>query len=76
MCLLPDLVLSVLTSFKHPRYVIANDLSNVACEAMRRNVELNDLHAKEEATAESSTAQVKREAKIRVNEGDAWYVLS
>lgn len=65
-----------LNILQQPRYVIANDLSNVACEAMRRNVELNDLHEKEEATAESSTAQVKREAKIRVNEGDAWCVLS
>ena len=43
---------------------------------MRRNVELNDLHAKEEDSAEGSTAPAKREAKIRVNEGDAWYVMA
>ena len=43
---------------------------------MRRNVELNDLHAKEEASVESSTTPVKRAAKIQVNEGDAWYAMT
>ncbi|KIP09582.1 hypothetical protein PHLGIDRAFT_126174 [Phlebiopsis gigantea 11061_1 CR5-6] len=53
------------------KYVIANDLSDLACEAMRRNVELNDLHAKEDITEEGSSTQIRREAKVRVNEGDA-----
>ena len=55
-----------------PRYVIANDLSPAAVEAMRRNIELNDLHEKEITPAESSSEKVIRLAKVRVNEGDAW----
>ena len=55
------------------RYVIANDLSPAAIEAMRRNVELNDLHEKEEPAPEGSSESPKiRPAKVRVNEGDAW----
>ena len=55
------------------RYVIANDLSPAAIEAMRRNVELNDLHEKEEPVPEGSSESPKiRPAKVRVNEGDAW----
>jgi tRNA (guanine26-N2/guanine27-N2)-dimethyltransferase len=42
------------------RYVIANDLSPAAAEAMRRNVEINGLG---------------KHGKVRVNEGDAWYDL-
>ncbi|KAI9070376.1 N2,N2-dimethylguanosine tRNA methyltransferase [Trametes sanguinea] len=54
------------------KYVIANDLSPAAVEAMRRNIELNDLHEKEEPAAEGSGEQPKiRPAKVRVNEGDA-----
>ncbi|KAI0780845.1 N2,N2-dimethylguanosine tRNA methyltransferase [Trametes elegans] len=54
------------------KYVIANDLSPAAVEAMRRNVELNDLHEKEETVAEGSTEKPRvRPAKVRVNEGDA-----
>ncbi|KAI0362202.1 N2,N2-dimethylguanosine tRNA methyltransferase [Trametes cingulata] len=54
------------------KYVIANDLSPAAVEAMRRNVELNDLHEKEEPVPEGSTEKPKvRPAKVRVNEGDA-----
>ncbi|KAL7283462.1 hypothetical protein ACG7TL_002894 [Trametes sanguinea] len=54
------------------KYVIANDLSPAAVEAMRRNIELNDLHEKEEPAAEGSGGQPKiRPAKVRVNEGDA-----
>ncbi|KAI0831385.1 N2,N2-dimethylguanosine tRNA methyltransferase [Trametes gibbosa] len=34
------------------KYVIANDLSAAAVEAMRRNIELNDLHEKEVPMAE------------------------
>ena len=66
-------MLSTLTRCAH-RYVIANDLSDLACEAMRRNVELNGLHAQEDVAEEGTSTQVKREAKVRVNEGDAWCV--
>lgn len=55
--------------------MIANDLSSAAVEAMRRNIELNDLHEKEEALPEGSSEKVIRPAKVRVNEGDAWWVL-
>ena len=55
------------------RYVIANDLSPAAVEAMRRNIELNDLHEKDELAAGGSGGAPKtRPAKVRVNEGDAW----
>ncbi|KAI8998564.1 N2,N2-dimethylguanosine tRNA methyltransferase [Trametes punicea] len=54
------------------KYVIANDLSPAAVEAMRRNVELNDLHEKEEPAPEGSGEKPRiRPAKVRVNEGDA-----
>ncbi|PIL24070.1 hypothetical protein GSI_13821 [Ganoderma sinense ZZ0214-1] len=53
------------------KYVIANDLSPAAVEAMLRNVELNDLHEKEEAPTEGSSDKLVRPAKVRVNEGDA-----
>lgn len=74
------------------RYVIANDLSPAAVEAIKRNVELNDLHEREvpvatpavENTAEEPEGSVvqpewkekppkKILAKVRINEGDAWY---
>jgi len=42
-------------------YVLANDLSPAACEAMKRNVEINGL-----ASSDPNLA------KVRVNEGDAW----
>jgi len=48
------------------RYVIANDLSPAAVNIMKRNVAVNGLAADE---SESSTAQ----AKVQVNEGDAWW---
>lgn len=55
------------------RYVIANDLSPAAVEAMKRNIELNDLHEKTEAPVEDSVEAPRvRPAKVRVNEGDAW----
>ena len=55
------------------RYVLANDLSPAAVEAMKRNVELNDLHEKTEPPEEGSSEQPRvRPAKVRVNEGDAW----
>lgn len=49
------------------RYVIANDLSPAAVKVMKRNVAANGLTdgANE---AESSIPQ----AKVQVNEGDAW----
>ncbi|EJF65938.1 N2,N2-dimethylguanosine tRNA methyltransferase [Dichomitus squalens LYAD-421 SS1] len=53
------------------KYVIANDLSPAAVEAMRRNIELNDMHEKEVSPSESSSEKVVRPAKVRVNEGDA-----
>ena len=66
------------------RYVIANDLSPTAAEAMRRNVDLNGLGP---ASAPSNTAEDTFEGvaptegtrqpalgKVKVNEGDAWYV--
>lgn len=44
---------------------------------MRRNIELNDLHEKEEPAQEGSGDKPKvRPAKVRVNEGDAWSVES
>ena len=49
------------------RYVIANDLSPAAVNAMKRNVAANGLTVEADGP-ESSTAQ----AKVQVNEGDAW----
>jgi tRNA (guanine26-N2/guanine27-N2)-dimethyltransferase len=48
-----------------PRYVIANDLSSTATEAMRRNVELNGLGNN------TVTDEAESQGKVRVNEGDA-----
>jgi len=48
-------------------YVLANDLSQAACRAMRQNVDINGLGTQEEGT------QSKALPKVRVNEGDAWY---
>ncbi|KAG8808708.1 RNA methyltransferase tRNA(m5U54)methyltransferase [Serendipita sp. 399] len=44
-------------------YVLANDLSEAACEAMRRNVDINGLGSSDAASTTSP--------KVRVNEGDA-----
>jgi len=41
---------------------------------MRRNVELNGLGPFEEASAVSATALDLNPGKVRVNEGDAWWV--
>jgi tRNA (guanine26-N2/guanine27-N2)-dimethyltransferase len=49
------------------RYVIANDLSPAAVEAMKRNIAINDLGTGSES---DPTRQ-----KVQVNEGDAWYDL-
>lgn len=75
------------------RYVIANDLSPAAVEAIKRNVELNDLHEREAPVATTAVVKTAEEpegsvaqqegkekppkkilAKVRINEGDAWYV--
>jgi tRNA (guanine26-N2/guanine27-N2)-dimethyltransferase len=47
------------------RYVIANDLSPAAVEAMKRNIAINDL------TGGSDSDPTRQ--KVQVNEGDAWY---
>lgn len=104
-----------MSSFFHPgfqfseflnslRYVIANDLSPGAVDAIKRNVEINGLGgiSGEVVTAKADTKTVVAEAgssgtassakngsappstrilhtlkpKVRINEGDAWYVIS
>ncbi len=64
------------------RYVIANDLSSSATEAMRRNVEINGLGPPPITEVDSTEPldgkqkTVKSDlGKVRVNEGDAWYVI-
>ncbi|KAI0797923.1 N2,N2-dimethylguanosine tRNA methyltransferase [Abortiporus biennis] len=58
------------------KFVIANDLSPTAAEAMRRNVDLNGLGEQisedqyEEAES-SNKKRVAKVAKVKVNEGDA-----
>ena len=55
------------------RFVIANDLSDAAAAAMRRNVELNGLGPFEDASADPATTAPKlNPGQVRVNEGDAW----
>ncbi|PSR74130.1 hypothetical protein PHLCEN_2v10086 [Hermanssonia centrifuga] len=64
------------------KYVIANDLSSSATEAMRRNVEINGLgpqpiievDSTEPLDGKQKTAKSDL-GKVRVNEGDAWYVI-
>jgi len=51
------------------RYVIANDLSPAAVEAMRRNVKANGL-ADSETANEASTSPST--GKVLINEADAW----
>ena len=57
--------------------MIANDLSPGAVEAIKRNVELNSLQeAVAPPTEKSENIEVKEKiagAKVRINEGDAWY---
>jgi tRNA (guanine26-N2/guanine27-N2)-dimethyltransferase len=52
--------------------VIANDLSPAAAEAMRRNVEINGLGPEKKDVGASEL--LSKEGKVRVNEGDAWWV--
>ena len=64
-------------SFLYPtdqflRYVIANDLSSAATEAMRRNVEINGLGPEKKGL--NAPELFRKEGKVRVNEGDAWWV--
>ena len=47
------------------RYIIANDLSPAAVEAMKRNITINDLGG----GSDSDPARLR----VQVNEGDAWY---
>lgn len=47
--------------------MLANDLSPAAVEAMKRNVELNGL-------GPTSSNLKPTPEKVRVNEGDAWYM--
>lgn len=52
------------------RYVIANDLSPAAVNVMKRNVAVNGL-GDETVETESCIAR-GTQAKVHVNEGDAW----
>lgn len=53
-------------------YVIANDLSESAAEAMRRNVDLNGLgESKVTTDIKGEPVEKVTPAKVRVNEGDA-----
>ncbi|KAI0273761.1 tRNA methyltransferase [Gloeopeniophorella convolvens] len=52
------------------KYVIANDLSPSATDAMRRNVELNGLGGAA-AQGQGELSVAGGEGKVRVNEGDA-----
>ena len=62
------------------RYVIANDLSETAVEAMKRNIELNGLGpeiiASSEGLDKPSASDFTSREKVRVNHGDARYVLA
>ncbi|ESK97021.1 trna (guanine-n2-)-methyltransferase [Moniliophthora roreri MCA 2997] len=51
------------------KYVLANDLSPAATEAMRRNIELNSLGPVATENGDSSEGQSL--GKVRINEGDA-----
>ena len=55
------------------RYVIANDLSDAATEAIRKNVEINGFS--EKPTDPNVPGSTPTPAKVVVNEGDAWYLL-
>ena len=61
------------------RYVIANDLSPSATAAMKRNVDINGLTTPHEGSApddDVTTAKgvIPKLGKVRINEGDAWWV--
>lgn len=54
------------------RHVIANDLSPSAADAMRRNVELNGLM---EPDPSKEVPGKDAPAYVKINEGDAWYLI-
>lgn len=56
--------------------MIANDLSESATAAMRRNVDLNGLGPSDEQDSSETPAKTPSLGKVRVNEGDAWYVYT
>lgn len=57
------------------RFVIANDLSESATAAMRRNIDLNGLgpsQSDDHPDSPDTPAKAPSFGKVRVNEGDAW----
>ena len=54
--------------------MVANDLSESATAAMRRNIDLNGLGPSQEDDPDSPDTPAKAPSlgKVRVNEGDAW----
>lgn len=66
-------LVSVLSAsvYIHSRYVIANDLSPAAVNAMKRNVAINGLG--DEVIESESSITCGTQAKVQVNEGDAWW---
>lgn len=65
-------LVSVLSAsvYIHSRYVIANDLSPAAVNVMKRNVAINGLG--DEVIESESSIACGTQAKVQVNEGDAW----
>lgn len=57
--------------------MIANDLSSLAAEAMRRNIEINGLGITAPLPEDDGGATKGKPSrpdlgKVRINEGDAW----
>jgi tRNA G26 N,N-dimethylase Trm1 len=52
------------------RYVVANDLSAFAVEAIERNVKANDVGISEDENTKS--AHENEGGKVHVSKGDAW----
>ena len=59
------------------RYVVANDLSPAAVDAIKRNVELNGVgvDASGSSGASENSESNPEQGRVKVNEGDAWYVV-
>jgi len=55
------------------RYVIANDLSPGAVEAMKRNIAINGFEEYDPASTSSKNGNAKQ--MVHINEGDAWYLF-
>jgi tRNA G37 N-methylase Trm5 len=53
------------------RHVLANDLSPSAAEAMRRNVDYNDVGPSSARPTNLKDSEAW-EGRVRVTEGDAW----